>query len=90
MTNLLTNVPTIIFQGTDSRIVVNYDGTNMTVTFEKTDGEDAMDVIRWKEVTESEAKSAFTEFVESNLALFGFDIPTMTDSTTTDDSTTQS
>ena len=90
MTDLQTKVPTIIFQGTDSRIVVENDGTTLKTTFEKTDGQDAMGVDRWKEVHESEVKSVFSAFVESNLALFGFDIPavTTTDTTTTANTTT--
>jgi len=90
MTDLQENVPTIVFQGTDSRIVVVNSGTSLKTTFEKTTGIDAMGVNRWDEVHESEAKSVFSAFVEGNLALFGFDIPVVEPVTepTSDDSTT--
>lgn len=94
MTDLQANVPTIIFQGTDSRIVVETDSTTLKTTFEQVDGQDAMGVDRWKEVHESQAKSVFSSFVESNLALFGYDVPvapvvTPADATTVDTTSAQ-
>lgn len=88
MTDLQANVPTIIFQGTDSRIVVENDGTALKTTFEQVDGQDAMGVDRWKEVHESQAKLVFSAFVEGNLALFGFDVPVAPVVAPTPDATT--